>query len=131
LIRPRVFLADDHPDFLKLEMALLQPHFELVGTAADGASVVSEVLRLQPDVVVVDITMPKMTGIDAVRNLVQSGSTARFVFLTIHSSGDYVDACLEKNARGFVSKSHMKAHLIPAIYAVLDGAPYVAASSPV
>ena len=112
-------------------MALLQPHFELVGTAADGASVVSEVLRLQPDVVVVDITMPKMTGIDAVRNLVQSGSTARFVFLTIHSSDDYVDACLEEDAGGFVSKSHMKAHLIPAIYAVLDGVPYVAASSPV
>lgn len=109
-------------------MALLQPHFDLVGTAADGEAVVSEVLRLKPDVVVVDIIMPKMTGIDAVRDLVQSGSTARFVFLTIHSSDDYVDACLEKSARGFVSKSRMKAHLVPAIYAVLGGDPYVAAS---
>jgi DNA-binding NarL/FixJ family response regulator len=129
LIRPRVLLADDHLEFLKLEVALLQPHFELVGTAADGASVVSEVLRLRPDVVVVDITMPKMTGIDAVRELMQSGSTAKFIFLTIHSSEEYVYACLEEGAGGFVSKSQMKAHLIPAIYAVLDGLRYVAAST--
>ncbi len=129
MIRPRVFLADDHPDFLKQETALLQPHFELVGTATDGASVVSEVLRLKPDVVVVDITMPIMTGIDAVHELVQSGSTAKFVFLTIHSSEEYVEACLEEGARGFITKSRMKAHLIPAIYAVLDGLPYVASST--
>ena len=129
MIRPRVFLADDHPDFLKQETALLQPHFELVGTATDGASVVSEVLRLKPDVVVVDITMPIMTGIDAVHELIRSGSTAKFVFLTIHSSEEYVEACLEEGARGFITKSRMKAHLIPAIYAVLDGLPYVASST--
>ncbi len=129
MIRPRVFLADDHPDFLRLETALLQAHFELVGTATDGASVVSEVLRLKPDVVVVDITMPIMTGIDAVHELVRSGSAAKFVFLTIHSSEEYVDACLEESARGFITKSRMKAHLIPAIYAVLDGLPYVASST--
>lgn len=129
MIRPRVFLADDHPDFLKQETALLQPHFELVGTATDGASVVSEVLRLKPDVVVVDITMPIMTGIDAVHELIRSGSTAKFVFLTIHSSEEYVEACLEEGARGFITKSRMKAHLIPAIYAVLDGLPYVASSA--
>jgi DNA-binding NarL/FixJ family response regulator len=126
LFRPRVFLADDHPEFLKLEMAFLGPHFELIGTAADGASLVSEVLRLSPDVVVADITMPVMTGIDAVHKLVQSGSTAKFVFLTIHSSKEYIDACLEERPRGFVTKSRMKAHLIPAIYAVLDGLPYIA-----
>jgi DNA-binding NarL/FixJ family response regulator len=130
LIRPRIFLADDHPDFLKQETALLQPHFELVGTATDGASVVAEVLRLKPDVVVVDITMPIMTGIDAVHELVRSGSTAKFVFLTIHSSQEYVDACLEERARGFITKSRMKAHLIPAIHAVLDGLAYVASSTP-
>lgn len=129
MIRPRVFLADDHPDFLKQETALLQPHFELVGTATDGASVVSEVLRLKPDVIVVDITMPIMTGIDAVHELIRSGSTAKFVFLTIHSSEEYVEACLEEGARGFITKSRMKAHLIPAIYAVLDGLPYVASSA--
>jgi DNA-binding NarL/FixJ family response regulator len=129
LIRPRVFLADDHPDFLRLEMTFLKPYFELIGTAADGASLVSEVLRLRPDVVVVDITMPIVSGIDAVRQLVQSGCTAKFIFLTIHHSEEYVHACLEQGARGFVTKSQMKAHLIPAINAVLDGLPYVALSS--
>jgi DNA-binding NarL/FixJ family response regulator len=126
LIRPRVFLADDHPDFLNLERAFLNPHFELIGTASDGASLVSEVLRLNPDVVVADITMPGMNGIDAVHKLVESGSTAKFVFLTIHSSEEYIHACLEGSARGFVTKSRMKAHLIPAINAVLDGLPYIA-----
>jgi DNA-binding NarL/FixJ family response regulator len=129
VIRPRIFLADDHPEFLNIETAFLKPHFELIGTASDGASLVSEVLRLNPDVVVVDITMPTMSGIDAVHKLVQSGSTAKFVFLTIHSSEEYIHACLHEGARGFVTKSRMKAHLIPAINAVLEGLPYVASSS--
>jgi DNA-binding NarL/FixJ family response regulator len=125
LIRPRVFLADDHSEFLAAEMALLRPHFELVGTAHDGASLVAEVQRLHPDVVVVDITMPQMSGIDAVHELVESGSTAKFVFLTIHCEEEFVKACLENGAKGYVWKSRMKGHLIPAIYAVLEGFPYV------
>ncbi len=129
MIRPRIFLADDHPEFLNIEAAFLKPHFELIGTASDGASLVSEVLRLNPDVVVADITMPTMSGIDAVHKLVQSGSTAKFVFLTMHSGEEYIHACLHEGARGFVTKSRMKAHLIPAINAVLEGLPYVASSS--
>jgi DNA-binding NarL/FixJ family response regulator len=128
LIRPRIFLAGDHPDFLKLAMAFMTPHFELVATAADWALLVSEVLRLRPDLVVVDITMPAVSGIDAVQQLVQSGCNAKFIFLTIHSSKEYVHTCLEQGARGFVTKSRMKAHLIPAINAVLDGLPYVASA---
>jgi len=131
LIRPRLFLADDHPEFLKLEMAFLNPHFELIGTAADGVSLVRQVLLLRPDLVVVDIIMPILNGIDAVRELVQAGSTAKFIFLTIHSSEDHVQACLKEGARGFVSKSQMSSHLIPAIKAVLDGLPYIALSNPV
>ena len=130
VIRPRVFLADDHSDFLKAEIALLQPYFELVGIASDGGSLVSEVQRLKPDVVVADITMPVMTGIEAVHELVKSGCTAKFVFLTIHSGEEFIKACLEEGARGYVVKSQMKAHLIPAIRAVLDGLPYVPPSMP-
>ena len=125
MIRPRVFLADDREDFLRAEISYLQADFELVGTARDGTSLVSEVLRLKPDVVVVDITMPIMTGIDAVRRLVQFGCTAKFVFLTVHSSEEFINACLAEGARGFVAKSRMKAHLIPAINAVLEGMPYI------
>jgi DNA-binding NarL/FixJ family response regulator len=125
LLRPRVLLADDHAEFLKVEIALLRPHFELVGTASDGVSLVSEAQRLNPDVIVVDITMPGMNGIDAVHKLVESGSLAKFVFLTINTGEEFINACLKEGARGYVWKSRMKAHLIPAIYAVLEDRPYI------
>jgi DNA-binding NarL/FixJ family response regulator len=125
LLRPRVLLADDHAEFLKAEIALLQTHFELVGTASDGVSLVSEAERLNPDVVVVDVTMPVMNGIDAVHKLKASGSKVKVVFLTINNGEEFVNACLAEGARGFVWKSRMKAHLIPAIYAVLEDRPYI------
>jgi DNA-binding NarL/FixJ family response regulator len=125
LIRPRILLADDSHEFLAAEIDLLRPHFELVGTVCDGASLVSEVQRLKPDVVVVDITMPVMNGIDAVHRLIESGSTAKFVVLTANTEEEFVKACLKEGARGYVWKSRMKAHLIPAIFAVLEGLPYI------
>jgi len=125
VVRPRIFLADDHCDFLKAEVDFLRPHFDIVGTASDGATLVTEVLRLRPDVVVVDITMPVIGGIDAVRKLTESGSTAKFVYLTIQSGDEFVKACMKEGPRGYVWKSLMKSHLIPAIYAVLEGRPYV------
>jgi DNA-binding NarL/FixJ family response regulator len=129
LIRPRVLLADDHSQLLEAETDLLRPHFDIVGIAMDGGALVSEALRLNPDVIIVDITMPVLNGIEAVQKLLQSGSTAKFIFLTIHSSQEFVQACLEAGARGFVSKSKMKAHLIPAIHAVLDDRSYISSSS--
>jgi DNA-binding NarL/FixJ family response regulator len=128
LIRPRVLLADDHSQLLKAETDLLLPHFDIVGTAMDGDALVSEALRLNPDVIIADITMPVLNGIEAVQKLIRSGSNAKFIFLTIHSSEEFIKACLEAGARGFVSKSKMKAHLIPAIYAVLDDMPYISST---
>jgi DNA-binding NarL/FixJ family response regulator len=125
LIRPRIFLADDHNEFLEAEIALLLPHFEIVGIATDGVFLVSEVQRLNPDVVVVDITMPRMNGIDAVHMLMKAGSTAKFVFLTISTGEEFVSACQEVGARGYVWKSRMKSHLIAAIYSVLENKIYV------
>ena len=125
MIRPRVLLADDHHEFLEAEIALLRPHFELVGTASDGVSLISEAERLNPDVVVVDITMPVMNGIDAVHRLVESGSTTKFVFLTINTGEEFVRACQQAGARGYVWKARMKAHLIPAIYAALKDLSYI------
>jgi DNA-binding NarL/FixJ family response regulator len=125
LIRPRIFLADDHQEFLEAEVGLLCSHFELVGTASDGISLVTEVQRLNPDVVVVDITMPLMNGIDAVQKLMESGSTAKFVFLTVNTGAEFVTACQEAGALGYVVKSRMKAHLIPAIYAAVKNLTYV------
>lgn len=125
MIRPRILLADDNHEFLAAEIDLLRPHFELVGTASDGASLVSEVQRLKPDVVVVDITMPVMNGIVAAHKLKASGSTVKIVFLTINNGEEYVKACLAAGAQGYVWKSRMKSHLIPAIHAVIEDLPYV------
>jgi DNA-binding NarL/FixJ family response regulator len=129
LIRRRILLADDHSPLLEAAIDLLRPHFDIVGTVMDGATLVSEALRLNPDVIIVDITMPVLNGIEAVQKLVRSGSTAKFVFLTIHCSQEFIKACSEAGAKGFVSKSKMKAHLIPAIYAVLDDRSYISSSS--
>jgi DNA-binding NarL/FixJ family response regulator len=125
LIRPRILLADDHHEILEAEIALLLPHFDIVGVTTDGAALVSAVQRLNPDVVVVDITMPLMNGIEAVQKLMKSGCTAKFVFLTVNTGPEFVKACQEAGALGYVWKSRMKAHLIPAISAALKNLTYV------
>jgi DNA-binding NarL/FixJ family response regulator len=125
LIRPRVLLADDHLALLDAEIALLSPYFDVVGTAADGAALVSKAHSLRPDVIVTDISMPVLSGIDAVYKLRNSGCTAMFVFLTIHSGKEFVDACMGAGALGYVQKYCMKHHLVPAIKAALAGQPYV------
>jgi len=96
-----------------------------VGNATDGGTLVSEVLRLCPDVVVVDITMPVLSGIDAVRQLRESATSAKIVFLTVHPEQQFIEACMAEGALGYVLKSHMKAHLIPAIQAALVGQSYI------
>jgi DNA-binding NarL/FixJ family response regulator len=127
--RPRVFLADNHAEFLEAAKALLRPDFEIVGTAENGAALVSEVQRLTPDVVVVDFNMPIMNGIEAVTRLESAGSPSKFVFLTIHREEELIHACLQGGKRGYVWKGRMKGHLVPAIRAVLSDHEYVSPSS--
>ena len=78
-MKPGLLLADDHPPLLEAAAVLLKPHFDMVGIVTDGAKLVSEALRLRPDVIVTDVTMPVMTGIDAVIRLRKSGSSAKVV----------------------------------------------------
>jgi DNA-binding NarL/FixJ family response regulator len=120
-----VLLADDHPALLEATTTLLKRQFDVVGTTTDGATLVSEALRLFPDVIVADITMPVLSGIDAAHRLRESAFSAKIVFLTVHSEEQFVKACLAEGALGYVLKSHMKAHLIPAIQAALVGQTYV------
>ena len=123
--RPRILLADDYPHWLNAAKILLTPEFDVVGTAVDGGKLVSEALRLEPDVIVVDITMPVMTGIDAVHRLRNLGSDARIVFLTIHVGEEFMMACRAEGAHGYVLKTKMKAQLVPAIRAALAGEYYL------
>jgi DNA-binding NarL/FixJ family response regulator len=125
LMRPRIFLADDHAAVLKATTALLKPQFDIVGNATDGATLVSEVLRLCPDVIVADITMPVLSGIDAAHRLRDAAPSVKIVFLTVHSEQQFMEACMAEGALGYVLKPHMKAHLIPAIQAALVGQSYI------
>ena len=129
LVRPRAMLADDHSALIEAETALLLRHFDVVGAVSDGALLVSRALQLNPDVIVADITMPVLDGIRAIRRLRESGCKAKIVFLTIHSEQEFIQACLEEGALGYVLKSGMKAHLVPAIRAALAGQRYVAVSA--
>jgi DNA-binding NarL/FixJ family response regulator len=104
---------------------LLKPQFDVVGTARDGVTLVSEALRLLPDVIVTDITMPVLSGIDAAHRLREYALSAKIVFLTFHSEEEFMTACMAEDALGYVLKSHMTAHLIPAIRAALVGQTYI------
>ncbi len=102
-------------------MALLQSTFEVVGVAHDGLEMVDKAMRLSPDIIVADISMPELDGIQAAHRLQEMGAKAPIVFLTIHESPQFVEACLAEGALGFVLKSQMRTDLIPAINAALSG----------
>jgi DNA-binding NarL/FixJ family response regulator len=123
--RPRILLADDHQLVLQRVTSLLQTVFNVVGAARDGRELVSEALRLRPDVIVADISMPGLSGIEAAHQLRQRGSTAKIVFLTIHAEDEFLDACMAEGAMGYVVKGHLKADLIPAINAALCGRQFI------
>jgi DNA-binding NarL/FixJ family response regulator len=120
-LRPRILVADDHPLVLECVVALLQTQFDVVGTARNGEEMVAETMRLNPEVIITDITMPQLDGIAAVRQLRALGCKAKVVFLTVHSSDEFVDACLAEGALGYVVKVHLRTALIPAIHAALSG----------
>jgi len=121
LKRARVLLADDHLVVLDRVGALLSASFDVVGVVCNGQELISAGLRLDPDVIVADITMPGLSGIEAAHQLREAGSGAKFVFLTMHIEHEFIDACMAQGALGYVVKSHVKTDLIPAIKAALSG----------
>jgi DNA-binding NarL/FixJ family response regulator len=125
LSRAHVLLADDHSVMLDRVGVLLNSSFEVVGAVTNGQEMISAGIRLDPDVIVADITMPGLSGIEAAQQLREAGSRARFVFLTIHIEHEFVDACVSQGALGYVVKSHMKTDLIPAIKAALTGRTFI------
>jgi DNA-binding NarL/FixJ family response regulator len=126
--RRRILLADDHPLVLERVTRFLQPTFDVVGVAHNGLEMVLEAMRLKPDVIVADISMPGLDGIEAAHQLREIGARATIVFLTISESPEFVEACLAEGALGFVVKSHMKTDLIPAINAALSGQCFVSST---
>ncbi len=117
--KTRILLADDHRGVGDFVEALLDPTFEVVGSVANGKALVAAAVRLQPDVIITDISMPILSGIKAAEKLKESGSKAKLIFLTVHSGSDFVRVCLDAGASGYVVKSRMDSDLLPAIREVL------------
>ena len=116
-----ILLADDHPGFPGLVEDLLKPTFEVIGIVFDGESLVQASSRLNPDIILTDISMPILSGFEAVDRLRKWGSTAKVIFLTAHSDPDFVRAGLATGASGYVFKLRVATDLLVAIREVLEG----------
>jgi DNA-binding NarL/FixJ family response regulator len=125
----RVLLADDHPHVLEKVTQLLEPGYEIVGTASDGESLVNAAGRLKPEVIVIDISMPILDGIQAANRLKEEGCNSKIVFLTVHGDPDYVRACLATGAFGYVVKARMSTDLPRAVKEALGGRIFISPSA--
>lgn len=125
--RSRVLLADDHPDFLAVVERLLEPEYEVVSAVSDGRAAVDAASTLNPDVLVLDITMPVLNGIEAAKHLKAVGFAGKIVFLTVHADADYLDAARAAGAQGYVVKSRLASDLLITLKEVLAGASFATA----
>lgn len=123
--RPRVLLADDHVDTAKQLSRLLEPEFDVIALVEDGLSLVSAAARLAPDVIVTDISMPGLDGIDAAARILRSDPQARIVFVTVHSEPMLVQRGLAAGALGYVLKDAAGDELVAAVRAALGGTRFV------
>lgn len=119
--RPRVLLADDYPEMLERVFQLLQGNFDVIGMAQDGEQAIASAVNLNPEVLVLDISMPFLNGFQVVSRLRDSGCRAKVIFLTVHEDREYVDAAFSVGALGYVLKSRVASDLIPAIQGALQG----------
>src|SRR5664279_3898418 len=125
----RVVVADDNPPVLNTVTRLIEEHFDVVGIASDGPTAVQVALTAAPDLVVLDISMPGMSGIEVARELKKRGSEAKIVFLTVHDDADFLAGCLAAGGLGYVLKVQMDADLILALNEALAGRVFVSALS--
>ncbi len=118
--RVRVLLADDNLEILHHVTLLLQEEFDVVGAVPDGQSVLRELDKTKPDVVVLDISMGELSGIDVASRLRDMGGQAKIVFLTVHDEQEYVCAAFDAGGSGYVMKLHL-ADLPAAVRTVMTG----------
>jgi DNA-binding NarL/FixJ family response regulator len=125
MIRPKILLADDHTMFVQGLQSLLEDEFELVGTVPDGQALVEAAHQLDPDVIIVDISMPGLNGFDAVRQLKKEGMPVKIIFLTMHADESLVAEAFRCGGSGYILKQSAGEELISAIGQVLGGHEYV------
>jgi DNA-binding NarL/FixJ family response regulator len=121
----RVILADDVAQVLSAVAALLKEKFEIVAMVTDGQAAFDATLELAPDIVVLDISMPGLSGIDVARELKKRGNRAKIVFLTVHEDADILATCLAVGGLGYVVKVLMETDLVEAMHDALADRPFV------
>jgi DNA-binding NarL/FixJ family response regulator len=121
----RVVLADDVAQVLSAASDLLKEEFEIVAMVADGQAAINATIALAPDLVVLDISMPGLSGIDVARELKKRGNKAKIVFLTVHEDADILATCFAVGGLGYVVKVLMQADLIQAMNEALADRPFV------
>jgi DNA-binding NarL/FixJ family response regulator len=122
----RILLADDHTLFCNLLRELLQPEYEVVGSVGDGRELLKAAETLKPDVVVLDIGMPSLNGLDAGRRLKETNPRITLIYLTMNNNVEYAREALQAGASAFVLKNSQSSHLLQAIRGALRGVSYVA-----
>jgi DNA-binding NarL/FixJ family response regulator len=121
----RVIVADDLALVLNAVSGLLQESFDIVAMVSDGHAALEAILEHKPELAVLDISMPGMSGIDVAREVRRRGNNTRIVFLTMHEDSDILAACLSVGGLGYVIKVCMNNDLIPAMNAALRGRVFV------
>jgi len=120
-----VLLADDHPAMVEHVTQLLEPEFEVVGAVTDGRAVLEAVAHFAPDVLVLDISMPVLSGLEVARKLRQAGSRTKIIFLTVHEETDFVRESFVSGASGYVIKARLATDLRGAIHEALAGRSFI------
>ncbi len=123
--RPRLIVADDHTLLLEGFRLILEPEYEIVGRVENGQALLMEAQRLKPDVILLDISMPLLNGIDAARQLSKQLPSAKLIFVTQHSDAEFVTEAFRAGAAGYLLKRSAASELLSAIREVLKGNHYV------
>jgi DNA-binding NarL/FixJ family response regulator len=126
--RPTVLIADDHLAFTEGIVRILQDHFDVVGAVGDGNSLLDAAERLEPDVIVSDISMPALSGLDGLRQLKAHHAGSKVIFLTMHADPRLAAEALRLGAKGFVLKQSSGDEVVKAIHTVLQGHTFMSAN---
>ncbi|CUS38774.1 response regulator [Candidatus Nitrospira nitrificans] len=123
--KPRVLLADDHTFVLEGFKKLLEGHCELVGAVEDGRALIAAAVELQPQIVILDISMPRLNGIEAAKKLKKQSPEVKLIFVTMHAETVYVNEAFRAGASGYLLKQSAATELAQAVQSVMNGDFYV------
>jgi len=123
--RERIVIVDDHVVILDAFKRLLEPVYQVVGTVSDGVRAVTEALRLRPDILLMDIGLPKLNGLDACERIKAEAPEVRVICLSMNEDADTAEEAIRRGASGYVLKKSTAAELFEAIRTVLQGRSYV------